>query len=230
MVANADIAFVPEALDDLVEAAARWPRAGAFGPGIVNPGGTLYPSARDLPSLWRGMGHALFGWCWPTNPWTASYRRERGAPREMAVGWLSGSCQLLRREAFDGVGGFDEAYFMFMEDVDLNRRMGLAGWQVVYVPSAVVEHLGGHSTARASRRMVYAHHRSMFRYLSRQYPGAAYAPLRVALGVGLGVRLLLALLFADSSAGARATRSAELLGRAETGGVGGAPSGEAAQR
>ncbi|MCL9757676.1 glycosyltransferase family 2 protein [Frankia sp. AiPa1] len=209
--ANADIAFAPGALDDLIAAAGRWPRGGAFGPGITNPDGALYPSARDLPSLGRGIGHALLGWCWPTNPWTASYRRERGAPREMAAGWLSGSCQLLRREAFDAVGGFDESYFMFMEDVDLGQRLGQSSWQSVYVPSAVVEHLGGHSTKRSSRRMVLAHHRSMFRYLSRQYPGPAKAPLRLLLGVGLGARLLLVLAFAKDSAGARATRSARLL-------------------
>ncbi|CAO5243093.1 N-acetylglucosaminyl-diphospho-decaprenol L-rhamnosyltransferase [Frankia sp. AgKG'84/4] len=211
VVSNADIAFSPGALDELIAAAERWPDAGAFGPGITNPDGALYPSARDLPSLGRGIGHALFGWCWPTNPWTASYRRERGAPRETTAGWLSGSCQLVRRVAFTAVGGFDESYFMFMEDVDLGRRLGLASWPSVYVPTAVVEHLGGHSTKRSSRRMVIAHHRSMFRYLSRQYPGPAAAPLRLALGVGLTARLLLALAFAKDSAGARATRSAGLL-------------------
>ncbi|WP_261559568.1 glycosyltransferase family 2 protein [Frankia tisae] len=211
VISNADIAFQPGALDELIAAARRWPGGGAFGPGITNPDGALYPSARDLPSLGRGIGHALFGWCWPANPWTASYRRERGAPREMTAGWLSGSCQLLRREAFEAVGGFDESYFMFMEDVDLGRRIGAASWQSVYVPTAVVEHLGGHSTKRSSRRMVVAHHRSMFRYLSRQYPGPGRAPLRLLLGVGLGARLLLALVFAKDSAGARATRSAELL-------------------
>ncbi len=211
VISNADIAFQPGALDELIAAARRWPGGGAFGPGITNPDGALYPSARDLPSLGRGIGHALFGWCWPTNPWTASYRRERGAPREMTAGWLSGSCQLLRREAFEAVGGFDESYFMFMEDVDLGRRIRAASWQSVYVSTAVVEHLGGHSTKRSSRRMVVAHHRSMFRYLSRQYPGPGRAPLRLLLGVGLGARLLLALAFAKDSAGAKATRSAELL-------------------
>lgn len=208
VVANADLSFAPGALDELIDAAGRWPRGGAFGPGIVNPDGALYPSARDLPSLGRGVGHALFGWFWPTNPWTASYRRERGAPTETTCGWLSGSVQLLRREAFESVAGFDESYFMFMEDVDLDRRLGLAGWSSVYVPSAVVEHLGGHSTKRSSRRMVIAHHRSMVRYLCRQYSGPAYLPLRVALTVGLGARLLLALAFAKDSAGARTTRAA----------------------
>lgn len=211
LISNADIAFRPGALDELLDAEARWPSAGVLGPGIINPGGVLYPSARALPSLGRGTGHALLGWCWPTNPWTASYRNERGAPREQATGWLSGSCQLVRRVAFEGVRGFDESYFMFMEDVDLDRRIGLAGWQNVYVPTAVVEHLGGHSTQRTSRRMVIAHHRSLYRYLCRQYAGPAWMPLRCALGAALAARLVVALVFAKDSAGAAATRSAELL-------------------
>jgi N-acetylglucosaminyl-diphospho-decaprenol L-rhamnosyltransferase len=211
LIANPDVSFAAGALDELLDAADRWPLAGALGPAIVNPGGVLYPSARELPSLGRGIGHALLGWCWPTNPWTASYRRERADPVEGETGWLSGACQLVRREAFDAVGGFDEAYFMFMEDVDLDRRLGLAGWRMIYVPSAVAEHLGGHSTKRRSRRMVIAHHRSLYRYLCRQYSAPAQAPLRLVLGVGLAVRLAVALVFARDSAGARATRSSELL-------------------
>jgi len=211
LVANPDLSFAPGAVDILVDAADRWPRAGALGPAIVNPGGVLYPSARDLPSLGRGVGHALFGWCWPANPWTASYRRERRDPVESEAQWLSGACQLVRRDAFAEVGGFDESYFMFMEDVDLNRRLGLAQWRMIYVPDARVEHLGGHSTKRRSRRMVVAHHRSLYRYLCRQYSAPAQAPLRLLLGVGLAARLAVALVFARDSAGAAVTRSAAVL-------------------
>jgi N-acetylglucosaminyl-diphospho-decaprenol L-rhamnosyltransferase len=216
LIANPDVSFAPGSLDELLDAVDRWPRAGALGPAIVNPGGVLYPSARELPSLGRGIGHALLGWCWPTNPWTASYRREKADPAEGEAGWLSGACQMVRREAFEQVGGFDEAYFMFMEDVDLDRRLGLAGWRMVYVPAAVVEHLGGHSTRRRSRRMVIAHHRSLYRYLCRQYAAPAQAPLRLLLGVGLAARLAVALVFARDSAGARATRSSDLLPAAGT--------------
>ena len=59
-------------------------------------------------------------------------------PSERPVGWLSGSCLLVRKAAFDEVNGFDERYFMYMEDVDLGDRMGRAGWQNVYVPAAEI--------------------------------------------------------------------------------------------
>lgn len=65
-----------------------------------------------------------------------------------SVGWLSGSCLLVRRSAFGQVGGFDERYFMYMEDVDLGDRLGKAGWLSVYVPSAEVLHHKAHSTGR----------------------------------------------------------------------------------
>ena len=72
---------------------------------------------------------------WPSNPWTAAV--PPGAREPTSAGrWLSGSCLLLRRRAFDSVGGFDSRYFMYIEDVDLGDRLGKAGWQNVYVPGA----------------------------------------------------------------------------------------------
>jgi N-acetylglucosaminyl-diphospho-decaprenol L-rhamnosyltransferase len=173
--------------------------------------GALYPSARAFPSLGRGIGHALLGWVWPANPWTRAYREEGGRPVEGPTGWLSGSCMLLRREAFEAVGGFDPSYFMYCEDLDLCRRLADAGWSNVYVPSAVVTHTGGHATSRRPRRMLAEHHRSMYRYLSRQYSGPAHAPLRAVLAVGLLLRFLLAARVPAVAHGAAPTRSAELL-------------------
>ena len=61
----------------LLDAAARWPRAGALGPLIRDPDGSVYPSARHLPSLIRGGMHAVIGPVWKSNPWTAAYRQDR---------------------------------------------------------------------------------------------------------------------------------------------------------
>jgi N-acetylglucosaminyl-diphospho-decaprenol L-rhamnosyltransferase len=211
VIANPDINWRPGALDALLAATDRWPSAGAFGPAIVTPDGALYPSARALPSLTRGIGHALAGWWWPSNPWTAAYRNEREDPHEGSTGWLSGSCLLLRRKAFEAVGGFDPSYFMYFEDVDLAARLTAAGWPSVYVPSAVVCHTGGHATARTPALMQRAHHRSAYRYLARAYPGWRWLPVRLALGAGLAARYAVARLSRRAGEGARPIRSAAVL-------------------
>jgi N-acetylglucosaminyl-diphospho-decaprenol L-rhamnosyltransferase len=208
LVANPDVRFDPGSIDELLAVAARWPRAATVGPAIRTPEGELYPSARDLPSLSTGAGHALLGWVWPANPWTARYRREREAPRERTAGWLSGSCFLVDVEAFRSVGGFDPGYFMYFEDVDLAERLGRRGWLHVYAPSAGVVHEGGHATQREPHRMQRVHHTSALRYLSGQYPGRRHAPLRGALRAGLGGRMLLSYVSGRVAAGARFQRRA----------------------
>ncbi|BBZ06734.1 dTDP-Rha--alpha-D-GlcNAc-pyrophosphate polyprenol alpha-3-L-rhamnosyltransferase [Mycolicibacterium doricum] len=188
LVANPDVQWGPRSIDLLLEAADRWPRAGALGPLIRDPDGSVYPSARHLPSLVRGGMHAVVGPFWRSNPWTAAYRQDRAEPSERPVGWLSGSCLLLRRSAFAQIGGFDERYFMYMEDVDLGDRLGKAGWLNVYVPSAEILHDKGHSTGRDPARNLAAHHRSTYTFLSDRYPRRWQAPLRGAMKSALAVR------------------------------------------
>ena len=213
LVSNPDIRFEPGAVDELLDAASRWPRAATVGPAIRTPDGHLYPSARDLPSLSTGIGHALLGWIWPANPCTARYRRERESPRERTAGWLSGSCFLVDLEAFHSVGGFDPGYFMYFEDVDLAARLGDRGWLHVYAPSAVVEHEGGHATRRDRHRMQRVHHTSALRYLASRYPDRRHLPLRVALRAGLGGRMLVSYVSARVGEGAQPQQSVEELPR-----------------
>jgi N-acetylglucosaminyl-diphospho-decaprenol L-rhamnosyltransferase len=211
VVANPDVEWRPDALDELLKAASRWPRAGCLGPAIRTPEGLLYPSARAFPSLGRGLGHALFGWWWPANPWTRSYRAETGTPVEATTGWLSGSLMLIRREAWEQVGGFDPKYFMYCEDMDLCRRLAETGWQNVYVPSAVITHVGGHATQQVPAAMLREHHKALYTYLSAHYPGPRWAPLRLLLGAGLFARYLLAARIRSVGEGAAPTRSADVL-------------------
>jgi N-acetylglucosaminyl-diphospho-decaprenol L-rhamnosyltransferase len=191
VVVNPDLEWEPGSLDALLEVAKRWPRGGAFGPLIHDLDGAVYPSARLLPSFGRGIGHAVFGKVWPGNPWTRQYRQENSAPVERTAGWLSGSCLLLRREAFDSVDGFDTRYFMYFEDVDLGERLARAGWLNVYAPSSSVMHIGGHATSQASAKMLAAHHDSAYRYLADRHQGLAWKPVLLAVRAGLNVRLKL---------------------------------------
>ena len=185
---NPDIEWAPKSIDLLLEAAQRWPRAGSLGPLIREPDGAVYPSARQVPTLLSGAGHALLGTVWPKNPWTRKYRQEDEARSERTVGWLSGSCLLIRRAAFDSIAGFDSRYFMYMEDVDFGDRLNKAGWHNVYVPTAEVVHEKGHAAGRNPELMLPAHHQSAYRYQADRHPNWWEAPLRVGLRAGLAAR------------------------------------------
>jgi N-acetylglucosaminyl-diphospho-decaprenol L-rhamnosyltransferase len=188
-ICNADVVVAPGAFAALAAAGAADARIGALGPRILETDGSLYPSARPLPSFWLGAGHAVFGRIWPGNPWTRRYRPtlDPGGPG-IDAGWLSGSCLVVRREAFEAVGGFDEGFFMFMEDVDLGRRFARAGYRCRWVPGAAVTHVGGHSWRSDPAPMILAHHAAAARYVGIAFPGWWRAPVRAVLRLGLRAR------------------------------------------
>jgi N-acetylglucosaminyl-diphospho-decaprenol L-rhamnosyltransferase len=189
---NPDIIFEVDTLDILVTALENYPSAGIAGPAIKNPDGSLYPSARAFPGIRVGVGHAILGEIWKNNPWTRRYLGRYEGRDNRVVDWLSGSCMVARRDALGDVGGFDEGYFMFLEDVDLCFRLKRAGWRSLYVPSAEIMHSGGHSTKKRMADMVKIHHESARRFLFRLYDKPHFWPLRQVLRFGLMVRSWLA--------------------------------------
>lgn len=192
VVSNPDVVFRPGAIATLIATAESDERIGAVGPAVENIDGTVYPSARAIPSLRTGIGHALFANIWTSNPWTAAYRDGAAVSGERRdVGWLSGSCLVVRRSAFEAVGGFDEGYFMYFEDVDLGHRLGRAGYRSVYEPGARALHTGAHSTGADSARMVRAHHDSAKRFLRGKYRAWYLWPVRAALTAGLAIRSII---------------------------------------
>ena len=189
LVCNPDLEVRPGTLAGLSAALAGHPGRALVGPMIRTSSGDRYPSARRFPSLIDAGGHALLGIFAPDNRFTRSYQRNEldgatGDPVE--VDWVSGACFMVRRSAFEQVGGFDEAYFMYAEDVDLCWRLGESGWSVAYVPTAEVTHRQGVSTDHHPYRMILEHHRSLLRFAVRSSPGwrRALLPL-VALGIGI---------------------------------------------
>ncbi len=87
------------------------------------------------------------------------------------VDWVSGAAVWLRRAALEEVGGWDERYFMYVEDVDLCWSLRRAGWRVAYEPGGTVVHVQGASTDRHPYRMIVAHHRSLLRYAAKRWTG-----------------------------------------------------------
>ncbi|WP_267423846.1 glycosyltransferase family 2 protein, partial [Curtobacterium sp. GC_Cur_3] len=188
LVSNPDVVLEPLALDRLIATATADPTIAAVGPRLLEPSGEVYPSARLVPSLRTGLGHALFANVWKGNPWTRRYQQSGAHDVRRDTGWLSGACVLVRRDVFEQLGGFDEGYFMYFEDVDLGWRIGRAGFRNVYEPAATATHIGGTATQGSSERMRRAHHESAYRFLAQKYPAWWLWPLRLALRTALAVR------------------------------------------
>ena len=193
LVVNPDAVVEPGAVKAMVAVLDHDAEVGIVGPRIENPDGSLYPSARTFPAMGDAMGHAFVGLVAPRNRYTRRYRMlDWDHATAARVDWVSGACLLARRACFDALGGFDESYFMYLEDVDLCWRAHRAGWAVAYEPAARVVHVQGVSTDQRPYRMIAEHHRSLFTFWWRTTPGAkrlALAPLVVA---GLVLRTVLA--------------------------------------
>jgi N-acetylglucosaminyl-diphospho-decaprenol L-rhamnosyltransferase len=192
LVCNADLVVDPVAVKAMVAALDADAGLGIVGPRIDNTDGSIYPSARTIPGPFDAVGHAFFGLIKPNNRFTRRYRLldwDHASARR--VDWISGACFAIRRSVFDKLGGFNEDYFMYLEEIDLCHRTRQLGAGVIYEPAARVMHVGGVSTRQLPYRMLAEHHRSVFRWWwsTHGWPMRALAPFVVA---GLGVRLLLA--------------------------------------
>jgi GT2 family glycosyltransferase len=139
--------LIGDALDRLVEFADQHPEAAVVGPKLLNTDGTLQRSARGEPTLWRLATEYLFirKLAPRSKRLNPLYRGDFDHDRVAEVDWLFGPALLVRREAADAVGLFDEDFFMFSEEVDWMTRFRRAGWTVVFFPGAEVVHVGGAS-------------------------------------------------------------------------------------
>ncbi|MEG0027760.1 MAG: glycosyltransferase family 2 protein [Aurantimicrobium sp.] len=189
LIANPDVRWHTTAIEEMLAYGDSHPDVGIIGPKILEENGDTYPSARALPSLRIGIGHALFANIWKNNPWTHAYRQDRIESTEPRfVGWVSGACMLICKEVYSKLGGFDESYFMYFEDVDICHRTHPLGFKVAYVPNATITHLGAHSTDTRKKAMTHAHHHSAYIYLAKKYHAWYLWPLRVILRAGLAAR------------------------------------------
>jgi N-acetylglucosaminyl-diphospho-decaprenol L-rhamnosyltransferase len=171
-VCNPDLEVRPGTAAAMLDRLAAEPDLAAVGPALCNPDGTQYPSARAHPALLDAAGHAVLGRLAPRNPFTRRYRQlDLDWSRGRDVDWLSGAMVFLRRAAVDSVGGWDERYFMYMEDVDLCWRLRRMGWRIAYEPGGEALHVQGASTAARPYRMIAEHHKSVYRFANRRWRG-----------------------------------------------------------
>jgi N-acetylglucosaminyl-diphospho-decaprenol L-rhamnosyltransferase len=181
---NPDARVDEASLRRLVRSLEDDPRAGAAAPRIVDFDGTLAFSQRRFPQLRSTYAQALFlHRLFPRRRWVDELVREEDAYAQAgSPDWVSGACVLVRRLALEQLGGLDDGFFMYCEDIDLCRRLRDAGWSVRFEPGAVVHHEGGASAPSASLLPVLAASRVRYARKHRSRPAAALERLGIALG------------------------------------------------
>lgn len=175
---NADAILEPGSAAEVLAAFGDDHQVAVVGPTIINPDGTIYPSARTNPGIGVAFGHAILGSVAPRNRFTRVYRQLDADPTVgRDVDWVSGAALWFRRDALDRIGGWDERFFFFLEDVDVCRVIGDSGRRIRYEPAARVMHVLGTSRAAAPVRSIVLHHRAAYRYADKWWRG----PQRLAL-------------------------------------------------
>ena len=166
---NSDAWVVGDAVERLVEFAEAHPEAAVVGPRLLNEDGTLQRSARGFPSLWRLATEYFFlRKLAPGSRTLNAFYGSRFAHDEVREAeFLMGACLLVRRQAADTVGLFDEDFFMFSEETDWCYRFRQAGWKVLFYPGAEFVHVGGATTARDWGPMYREQLRGHLRFLAK---------------------------------------------------------------
>ena len=165
MLLNSDTVVHPGALEALVEFMDAHPAAGACGPRLLNGDGSLQPSVH--PMLTPGREFWRLSFLDQVNP-RATYplhRWDTVTPRPVKV--IKGACLVVRRAALQEIGLLDDRYFMYTEEVDLCYRLAQAGWQLWYVPGAMVTHFGEASSRMMREEMYVQLYRSKLQFFHK---------------------------------------------------------------
>jgi N-acetylglucosaminyl-diphospho-decaprenol L-rhamnosyltransferase len=167
----ADAWPIGQAVERLLAFATAEPRLGAVGPRLRNADGSLQPSVRGFPTLWRLATEYFFlRRLAPHSRFlNAFYSAQFDHESTRDAEFLVGAVLLVGRQAFEEVEGFDTAFFMFNEEVDLCYRLRRAGWRVVFFPEAEFVHLGGASTHLVWDQMYREQLRSHLRFLQKHH-------------------------------------------------------------
>jgi GT2 family glycosyltransferase len=186
---NPDTLVEADALQALTDFLDRFPEAGAAGPRILNPDGSLQISSHPRPTLprelWRMFHLDIFLPYaeYPPSKWETNSSQEVDA--------LMGACLLLRKKVLDQVGFLDEDYYIYSEEVDLCYRIQRAGWRLYWVPSAEVVHFGGQSTQQVPTEMFLHLYQGKIKYFRKHHGWPATQFYKLILAIAALVRLVL---------------------------------------
>jgi N-acetylglucosaminyl-diphospho-decaprenol L-rhamnosyltransferase len=171
---NPDTVVHPGAIEALVTFIEAHPRVGAVGPRLLNPDGSIQSAAFRFPTLAMTLldlfppGEVLPGRLY-NSWWHGRYAQERDGETSFPIDHPLGACILARRAVVEQIGGMDEQFFMYSEEVDWCYRVRQAGWAIWQVPTARITHVGGAATRQFRTRMLTALYESRLRFFRKHY-------------------------------------------------------------
>ena len=183
-VLNEDATVEPGSFDRMVAYLDAHPQVGALGTRVV------YPDGRDQPSAWRFPTPAVEALTMLTLGRFGVV--QSGGQEIRRVDWAMACALLVRREALDRVGLFDEDFFIYCEETDLLLRMAAAGYETHYLPSVVVTHHAKQSSAKVPERRIVEHWRSRQRYWAKHHAPLAARAASWSAGAAWGARATVA--------------------------------------
>lgn len=171
---NPDTVVLDSALPVMTTYLAAHPDVGAVGPMLLNPDGSVQSSRRRFPTLATGFFEST--WLQGVAPGVLRRYYALDLPDDATadVGWITGACIMIPRVVYEQIGGLDEGYYMYSEELDWCRRIKAAGWRVVYHPVARVVHHVGKSSEQAVTARHINFQRAKLRYY-RKYHGRGVA-------------------------------------------------------
>lgn len=182
MLLNPDTVVMGDALTTMMAYLDAHPKIGVIGPQLHYGDGTIQPSHRRFPHLLTGFFEAT--WLQDYAPRALLrdyYAQDIGDDVIAAVDWVMGACMLVRRAAIDRAGMMDVGYFMYSEELDWCKRIKAAGYEVVYLPTALIIHYEGKSSEQAGAQKHIYFQRAKLRYYRKYFGAGAAALLRAFL-------------------------------------------------
>jgi hypothetical protein len=179
---NPDTEVRPDAIATMLDYMNQRPGLGILGPHTLNSDGSHQSTRRRFPTLMTGIFESSWLSAWAPASVEEEFRiLDRHDDDILDVDWVQGSALMLRREVYAAIGGLDEGFIMYSEELDYCRRAKSAGWQVAYHGGAYITHHGGKSSEQVGAWKQIHFQSSKLRYFRKHHGYGHYLVLRALL-------------------------------------------------
>lgn len=189
---NPDTVLLDQAVPQMMAYLEAHPPVGIVGPRTLNADRSVQSTRRRFPSPLLAAVEST--WLQPLAPrglLDSYYVRDAADDATVPVDWVQGSCMLARRQVYTQIGGLDEGFVMYSEEMDWCRRAKDAGWGVVYLGSAQIIHHGGQSSGQALAATHIRFNRSKLRYIRKYHGSVAAQAVRFMLVLHFAAQMMI---------------------------------------